>query len=459
MSRRRRAGRGDRRLAQARRHLRHRPGQGRGPAAARAGAARSRRHRRLLRAGARRARAGRQREGRRRGRSPASTASASASTRRPVRISAETNGQPKFLCDISYFRFGDGSPPGPATRATFVEFGARSPARPPPRRGRRARVVDQVLAGRGGAEGAYDLPPRRRRRHDLRADPRRGRRRQPRLRDSPWDPIARYLPICGPGRAQLVTPTHSPPHHRTPGRSTPTPSAFADVIGGSRWPGRRGDRCRHDRHHRIEVSAMGATTDRYVVISADCHGGASIAGYKPFLASRPRRLRPLGRRVREPRRHRGTPTATGARRPAAGDGGRRRRRRDLPQHRPAVLPQGLARDSRRAPRTATSSSAGPASRRTTGGWPTSAARRRAAAPASPRSCSTTSTRRCARSSGPGPTGSPARPPARRAAGLGRPPLYARTTSPSGTRARTSACRSRTTAAARCPTWGPTPRPR
>ncbi|HET8618277.1 MAG TPA: amidohydrolase family protein [Acidimicrobiales bacterium] len=31
---------------------------------------------------------------------------------------------------------------------------------------------------------------------------------------------------------------------------------------------------------------MGATTDRYVVISADCHGGASIAGYRPFLASR-----------------------------------------------------------------------------------------------------------------------------------------------------------------------------
>ena len=31
---------------------------------------------------------------------------------------------------------------------------------------------------------------------------------------------------------------------------------------------------------------MGATTDRYVVISADCHGGASIQGYKPFLASR-----------------------------------------------------------------------------------------------------------------------------------------------------------------------------
>ena len=31
---------------------------------------------------------------------------------------------------------------------------------------------------------------------------------------------------------------------------------------------------------------MGAATDNYTVISADCHGGASIDGYKPFLASR-----------------------------------------------------------------------------------------------------------------------------------------------------------------------------
>jgi predicted TIM-barrel fold metal-dependent hydrolase len=30
---------------------------------------------------------------------------------------------------------------------------------------------------------------------------------------------------------------------------------------------------------------MGATTSNYVVISSDCHAGASIAGYKPFLAS------------------------------------------------------------------------------------------------------------------------------------------------------------------------------
>ena len=30
---------------------------------------------------------------------------------------------------------------------------------------------------------------------------------------------------------------------------------------------------------------MGATTSNYVVISADCHGGASISGYKPYLAT------------------------------------------------------------------------------------------------------------------------------------------------------------------------------
>lgn len=31
---------------------------------------------------------------------------------------------------------------------------------------------------------------------------------------------------------------------------------------------------------------MGATTSNYVVISADCHGGASIDGYKPYLATK-----------------------------------------------------------------------------------------------------------------------------------------------------------------------------
>ena len=37
----------------------------------------------------------------------------------------------------------------------------------------------------------------------------------------------------------------------------------------------------------VSAPAVGLPAgDRYTVISADCHGGASIAGYRPYLASR-----------------------------------------------------------------------------------------------------------------------------------------------------------------------------
>jgi hypothetical protein len=42
-----------------------------------------------------------------------------------VHISGETNGQPKFLCDIAYFRFGDRVTARASHQGyTFVEFGA-----------------------------------------------------------------------------------------------------------------------------------------------------------------------------------------------------------------------------------------------------------------------------------------------------------------------------------------------
>jgi hypothetical protein len=61
------------------------------------------------------------------------------------------------------------------------------------------------------------------------------------LRESPWDPIATRLPICGPWRAQLVT--HQPKSRVITNAGPLDPEAFwqhADVIGGSRWPGHRG---------------------------------------------------------------------------------------------------------------------------------------------------------------------------------------------------------------------------
>ena len=62
-----------------------------------------------------------------------------------------------------------------------------------------------------------------------------------RLLDSPWDPVARHLPIEEQLTARLVT-------HQATGRNITNagpldPDAFwpyADTIGGSRWPGERG---------------------------------------------------------------------------------------------------------------------------------------------------------------------------------------------------------------------------
>ena len=61
------------------------------------------------------------------------------------------------------------------------------------------------------------------------------------LRDSPWDPIARYLPVAGTPTAQLVTQKAKARHISNAGPLDP--EAFwphADVIGGSRWPGAHG---------------------------------------------------------------------------------------------------------------------------------------------------------------------------------------------------------------------------
>ena len=119
--------------------------------------------------------------------------------------------------------------------------------------------------------------------------------------------------------------------------------------------------------------------DHYVVISADCHGGGEIHELPrlPRVAV-PRRLRRVGRRrSRSP-----TTTSLGDRRraqlglrPAAARarGRRHRRRGDLPEHDPAVLPRWLARHAAaRRPTRATSTCAGPGCRRTTAGSPTSA---------------------------------------------------------------------------------------
>lgn len=162
-----------------------------------------------------------------------------------VHISAETNGQPKFLCDITFFRMGD-SVTARATHQgyTFVEFSGHVVGQAEPRAGELTEHEWWTKYSRaiGGEAGRYDFPPHvvdvattfeQRHVEDVEGDLA--------LLPSPWDPIARHLPVVEAGTAQLVT--HRPKARVITNAGPIDPDAFwsfADVIGGSRWPGERG---------------------------------------------------------------------------------------------------------------------------------------------------------------------------------------------------------------------------
>lgn len=162
-----------------------------------------------------------------------------------VHISAETNGQPKFLCEVALFRLGD-AVTARATHqgSTFVQFSGQVVGEAEPRSGDVTEHEWWTKYSRaiGGVSGAYDFPPHvvdvattfeQRHLEDVEGELV--------LRDSPWDPIARYLPIVEPGTAQLVT--HQAKARVITNAGPLDPEAFwpfVDVIGGSRWPGERG---------------------------------------------------------------------------------------------------------------------------------------------------------------------------------------------------------------------------
>lgn len=160
-------------------------------------------------------------------------------------ISQELNGQPKFPCNISYFRFGQHAEARCEHQGyTFLEFAGTI--------GDPVETSDEVveenewwiksIRGIGGVEKQYDLPPTVVRVHSTRTDlfeePVEG---ELRLLESPWDPYTRYLPMIEPLGASLVTAKH---HSRDISKAGMLdPDAFwpyADVIGGSRWPGESG---------------------------------------------------------------------------------------------------------------------------------------------------------------------------------------------------------------------------
>jgi len=162
-----------------------------------------------------------------------------------VHISGETNGQPKFLCHVDYFRLGDVVTARASHQGyTFVEFSGHAS-------GDQAALSGEVTEHEwwtkysraiGGQSGADDLPP-----HvvdvattfePVWSEEVRG---ELVLRDSPWDPIAPLLPMVAPASARLL---NQRPTARVITNAGPLDAdafgPFADVIGGSRWPGERG---------------------------------------------------------------------------------------------------------------------------------------------------------------------------------------------------------------------------
>lgn len=160
-------------------------------------------------------------------------------------VSNELNGQPKFPCDIRFYRIGD-YVEAKATHQgyTFLEFSGRSTGEVDPVPGDQEHNEWWIKYSRaiGGVEKEYDYPP-----HVVRV---RSVSEQVHvedldgdliLRDSPWDPYTELLPMREQVSAQLVTSAHRDRGITNAGPLDPDAFwPYADTIGGSRWPGERG---------------------------------------------------------------------------------------------------------------------------------------------------------------------------------------------------------------------------
>jgi acetoacetate decarboxylase len=158
-----------------------------------------------------------------------------------VYISKDTNGQPKFLAEIEYYRMGE------AVRArcthhgyTFLEFKGKAagPAKLPASQLEHEWWI-KVSRAVGGAEKSYDFPP-----HVVMVKAgyqpiyREKVEGELRLLESPWDPIAELLPMRGAATAYLSTAMPTSREITLEGRLDPDAFwPFVDTIGSSRWPG------------------------------------------------------------------------------------------------------------------------------------------------------------------------------------------------------------------------------
>lgn len=159
-------------------------------------------------------------------------------------ISKELNGQPKYPCEISYYRLGDRVSARCTHQGyTFIEFEGNSTGAAPERDDYEENEWwVKVSRAVGGAEKAYDFPP-----HVVRVKSTFGTTHLEdvegvlNLRYSPWDPIEELLPQRELVSVQLDTPAFLGREITLEGPLDPEKFwPFADTISGSRWPGQNG---------------------------------------------------------------------------------------------------------------------------------------------------------------------------------------------------------------------------
>ncbi len=160
-------------------------------------------------------------------------------------VSRDRNGQPKYPCDISYYRMLDGVHARCSHQGyTFLEFdGKVTDTLPNPENHSETEWWIKVSPGVGMVpEATYDFPP-----HVVRVHTRYGTAYNQKiegtltLRDSPWDPIKELLPIESDVSARLWTLSSFDRDITLAGKLNAEAFApFADTISGSRWPGENG---------------------------------------------------------------------------------------------------------------------------------------------------------------------------------------------------------------------------
>jgi len=160
----------------------------------------------------------------------------------PVLLCQKLWGQPKYLAQTTYFRYGD-TVEAKCTHQgyTFIEFKGKvteTVANPPEftQNDWWIKCIPSV-----DMQG-YDVPPKvvhvRSVYETALMQKIEGKLI---LRDSPWDPMTEYFPIQGEVTAHLWTPVFKDRGISDAGPLDPVKFApFADTIGGSRYPGHHG---------------------------------------------------------------------------------------------------------------------------------------------------------------------------------------------------------------------------